>query len=177
MKSISISHITIYMCLYSNQSPPTIISHQMAVTSLNINVTVIKWVIKVNRTWALPSDVLNFNTTIICRQDVYNFDILCKFIQVSFPFSLLFTRSTLFIVAKVDPVYNFQYVLRSSGISRKSGALIVRYSQKKGMHFFCFLLFQESFYCYNFASTGRIQVGFSAKCSTPPNEDFNQIEH
>ena len=33
-------------------------------------------------------------------------------------------------------------VLRSSGISRTSGALIVRYSQrKKGMHFYCFLLF------------------------------------
>ncbi len=32
-------------------------------------------------------------------------------------------------------------VLRSSGISQKSGALIVRYSQKKECIYFCFLLF------------------------------------
>ena len=67
-------------------------------------------------------------------------------------------------------------MLRSSGISWKSGALIVRYSQKKGMHFFCFLLFWESFNCYNFGTTGPIWVGFSAKC-TSPNEDFNQMEN
>ena len=50
------------------------------------------------------------------------------------------------------------YVLRSSGISWKLGALIVRYSQKK-MHFFCFKLFWDSFNCYNFGTTGPIQFG------------------
>ena len=44
------------------------------------------------------------------------------------------------------------------------------------MHFFCFLLFWESFNCYNFGTTGPIQVGFSAKC-TSPDEDFSQIEN
>ncbi len=39
------------------------------------------------------------------------------------------------------------YVLRSSGISRKWGALIVRYSLKKGTNFSCFLLFWESLNC------------------------------
>ena len=65
------------------------------------------------------------------------------------------------------------YVLRSNGISRKSAALIVRYSQKKQCIFFP--LFRESFNCFNFGTTGLIQVGFSAKC-TSPNEYFNQIE-
>ncbi len=44
------------------------------------------------------------------------------------------------------------------------------------MHFFCFLLFWESFNCCNFGTTGPVQVGFSTKCTTP-NEDFNQIEN
>ena len=35
------------------------------------------------------------------------------------------------------------FVLRSSKISRKSGALIQRYNQKKELHFFCFLLFEK----------------------------------
>ncbi len=34
----------------------------------------------------------------------------------------------------------------------------------------------ESFNCCNFGTTGPIQVGFSAKC-TSHNEDFNQIEN
>ncbi len=68
------------------------------------------------------------------------------------------------------------FVLQSRRVSQKSAASIVRYSQKKGMHFFCFLLFWESFNCYNFGTTGPIQVGFSAKC-TSPNEHFNQIEN
>ncbi len=42
--------------------------------------------------------------------------------------------------------------------------------------FFCFLLFWESFNCYNFETAGPIQVGFSVKC-TSPNEDFNDIEN
>ena len=44
------------------------------------------------------------------------------------------------------------------------------------MHLFCFLLFWESFKCYSFGTTGPIQVGFSAKC-TSPNMDFNHIEN
>ena len=47
---------------------------------------------------------------------------------------------------------------------------------EKERHFFCFLLFWKSFNCYNFGTTILIQVGFSAKC-TSPNEDFNQIEN
>ena len=69
------------------------------------------------------------------------------------------------------------YVLQSSGISLKLGALIVRYSKKIGINFFIV------FYCsdnpsiaHNFGTTGLIQVGFSAKC-TSPEEDFNQIEN
>ncbi len=47
---------------------------------------------------------------------------------------------------------------------------------EKRMHFFCFLLFWESFNCYNFGTTHPIQVGFSAK-STSPNKNFDQIEN
>ncbi len=43
---------------------------------------------------------------------------------------------------------------------------------EKGIHFFCFLLFCESFNCYNFGTTGPIQVEFSANC-TSPNKEFN----
>ncbi len=42
------------------------------------------------------------------------------------------------------------------------------------MHFVCFLLFWESFNCCNYGTTGPIQVGFSAKC-TSPNEEFIQF--
>ncbi len=56
-------------------------------------------------------------------------------------------------------------------------ALIVR-TARKGMHFFWFfLLFWESFNCYNFGTTGPIKVRFSAKYTSPTEEDFNQIEH
>ena len=47
---------------------------------------------------------------------------------------------------------------------------------EKRMHFFCFQLFWEYFTCYNFGTTGPIQVGFSAK-RTSPNKDFKQIEN
>ena len=57
------------------------------------------------------------------------------------------------------------YVLQSSRISRKSGAMIMICS-RKGMCF-CILLFWESFNWYNFGTTGSIQVGFSAKCTSP----------
>ncbi len=69
------------------------------------------------------------------------------------------------------------YVLRSSGISRKLAALIVIYIARKRNEFLnCFLLFWESFNCSNPGTTGPIQVGVSAKC-TSPNEDFNQIKN
>ena len=67
-------------------------------------------------------------------------------------------------------------MLGSSGVIRKSRALIVRYSQKKEIYFFCFLLFWESSNCYNFVTTGPIQVGFSANVPLF-NEYFNQIEN
>ncbi len=91
-------------------------------------------------------------------------------------------------LTNMQPLYNIRqtqsfifhhlspYVLRSSGISRKSGALIVEYSQKRNVVLLFFQLFWESFNYYNFGTTGPIQVRFSAKC-TSPNEDFNQIEN
>ncbi len=70
------------------------------------------------------------------------------------------------------------YVLPSGGISRKSEAFYIdcEIQSEKGMHFFCFVLFLESF--NNFGTTGPIQMGFSAKC-TSPNEHFtfSQIEN
>ena len=45
----------------------------------------------------------------------------------------------------------------------------------RGLHFFCFLLFSESFNCCNFGTTCPIEEGFSAKC-TSPNEEFNQLK-
>ena len=68
-----------------------------------------------------------------------------------------------------------EYVLQSSGIIRKSGALIVRYSQKKKWVSFVFYCFEYPSIAHNFGTTGPIQVGFSTKC-TSPYEQFNQIE-
>ena len=63
--------------------------------------------------------------------------------------------------------------------ARKSGALIVRYSRKKEcILLFSNLLFWESFNWYNFGTTGLIQVGFSAKCTSPESWwELNQIEN
>ncbi len=47
---------------------------------------------------------------------------------------------------------------------------------RKRNEFLWFSAFWESFNCYNFGTTGLIQMGFSAKF-TSPNEDFNQIEN
>ncbi len=60
-------------------------------------------------------------------------------------------------------------VLRSSGVNRKSGAVIVRYSQKKNFISFVFYCFENP----SIALTFEPQVGFSANF-TPPNDDFNQ---
>ena len=66
-------------------------------------------------------------------------------------------------------------MLPSSGISQKSGALIVRYNHKKEqISFVCYCLENASI-GHNFGTTGPIHTGFSAKC-TSPNEHFNQIE-
>ncbi len=46
---------------------------------------------------------------------------------------------------------------------------------RKGMNFFCFLFENPSIIAHNFRTTGPIQVGFSAKC-TSPNEHFNVLE-
>ncbi len=61
-----------------------------------------------------------------------------------------------------------------SGISWKSGALIVRYSQKKELISFVFYCLENPSIGHNLGTTGPIRVGFSAKC-TSPNEHFNQI--
>ncbi len=60
------------------------------------------------------------------------------------------------------------FLLRSSEISRKTGALIVKHS--------CLILFWKSFYFCNFGTTGPFQVGFLTECNSP-NEDFNQVEN
>ncbi len=62
------------------------------------------------------------------------------------------------------------YVLQSTGISRKSGALIVIYSQEE-KNSFVFCCFENPSIAPNFGTTGAIQVGFSANC-TFPNEDM-----
>ena len=69
-------------------------------------------------------------------------------------------------------------VLRSSRISRKSAALIVnvRYSQKKELISIVFYCSENPSIAHNLGTTGLIQVGFSAKC-TSPNEHFIQIEN
>ena len=67
-------------------------------------------------------------------------------------------------------------MLRSSGISWKSGALIVRYNQEKGIHFFCFYCSENPSIANNFGTTGPIQVGVSAKC-TSLYEHFDEIEN
>ena len=66
------------------------------------------------------------------------------------------------------------YVLRLSGISRKSAALIRRYSQKKECISIVFYWSENPSIACNLRITEPIQVGFSAKC-TSPNERFNQI--
>ncbi len=65
------------------------------------------------------------------------------------------------------------YVLQFSGISKKSAALIVRYSQKKE---WISIVFYYPSIPHNLWNTGPIHVGFSAKC-TSLNQDFNQIEN
>ena len=69
------------------------------------------------------------------------------------------------------------YVLRSSGISRKSGALIVTYSQKKKCIRFVFYCFENLLIAVTLEPLFCRRVGFTAKC-TSPNEDLNnQIEN
>ncbi len=70
---------------------------------------------------------------------------------------------------------NMIYVLQSKGISRKSAAWIVRYSQKKKLISIVFCSKNPSI-AHNLGTTGPIQVGISAKC-TSPNEDFNQLDN
>ena len=52
------------------------------------------------------------------------------------------------------------YVLQSSGISQKLGALIVWHSQKKEWISFVFYSFDNSSIAHNFGTTGLIQVSF-----------------
>ena len=66
-------------------------------------------------------------------------------------------------------------VLGSSGISRKSAALIVRYSHKKKRISIVFYCFENPSIAHNLGTTGPIQVGFSAKC-TSPSEHFNHTK-
>ena len=68
----------------------------------------------------------------------------------------------------------YTHVMRSSRISWKSGALSVRYSQKEHWMSFVFHCSENPSSAYNFGTTGPIQAGFSAKC-TSPNKHLNQI--
>ena len=68
------------------------------------------------------------------------------------------------------------YMLRSSGISWKSAALIVRYRQKKKWISIVFYCSENLLIAHNLWTTRLIEVGFSAKC-TSPSEHFNQIEN
>ncbi len=72
--------------------------------------------------------------------------------------------------------HSTSYVMWSSKMSRELTNIDLEIEPNKGNKSFCFLLFWESFNCFNFGTTGPIQVRFSAKC-IPPNEDFNQIEN
>ena len=67
---------------------------------------------------------------------------------------------------------NNSYVLRSSGLSWKSGALFVRFSLKKERISFVFCCFENLSIAHNFGTTGPIQVGFSAKCTSPKIENY-----
>ncbi len=67
-------------------------------------------------------------------------------------------------------------MLRSSGISQKSGVLIVRYSQKKERISFAFCYSENPSIAHNFGTTGLIQAEFSAKC-TFRSEQVNQTEN
>ncbi len=78
---------------------------------------------------------------------------------------------------EISVYYHNYIVLRSSGISQKSGALIVRYNQEKESISFGFSCFEKSSIAHNFGTTCPIQVGFSTKCTSPNNENFNQIEN
>ncbi len=44
------------------------------------------------------------------------------------------------------------------------------------MNFYCFLCFENPSIGHNFQTTGPIQIGFSAK-HTSPNDHSNQIEN
>ena len=66
-------------------------------------------------------------------------------------------------------------MLRSSGINRQSGTLIVRIARKKnGFLLFCY--FENLSIAHNFGTTDLILIGFSAKCISS-NGLFNQIEN
>ncbi len=79
-----------------------------------------------------------------------------------------------------DTVYDVYilsiHVLQSSGISRKSAALIVIYSQKKKWISIVFYFSENPSIAHNLGTTGSIQVGFSANC-TSPSEHFYQTEN
>ena len=65
------------------------------------------------------------------------------------------------------------YVLQSSRISWKHWLWD---TARKRNAFLLFSIVLRIFQSFNFGTTGPIQVGFSAKC-TSPNEDINQIEN
>ncbi len=66
------------------------------------------------------------------------------------------------------------YVLRSSGINRKSAALIVRYSQKKKWISIVIYCSENPSIAHNLGTTEPIQVVFKQKCISL-NEDLIQL--
>ena len=73
-------------------------------------------------------------------------------------------------------ILQYHHLCCDLGGSVRSWEQWLRDTARKRNAFLLFAIFWESFNCYNFGSTGLIQVGFSAKC-TSRNKDFNQIEN
>ncbi len=61
-------------------------------------------------------------------------------------------------------------------VEDQSAALIVRDSQKRKLITIVFYCSENPSNAHNLGTTGPIQMGFSAKC-TSPGEHFNQIEN
>ena len=93
-------------------------------------------------------------------------------VKKRYAFLLFYSKNSCFSQVLEHQPNSTSYVLWSSRISPKSGALIARYSQKK--EWISFIL-----YCFenpsNFETTGLMQVEFPTK--TSPNEHSNQIEN
>ncbi len=100
--------------------------------------------------------------------NIYNTEYnIVKKIRVAFP-------SNNMIKDKIEKSFpnTLSHVLRSSGISRKSAAMIVRYSQKKECNSFVSYCLENLSNAQTLEPMIRFRCTFLAKC-TSPYEDFN----